>query len=1628
MPKEKRSSSFRASQAKRRKQLQRQDPVKRQQQVDRQRERRQLASSTSCQQRLIDKLEESATIVSRERSELMGEDATDMGHEQCEGYAERRRQRDTEAHRLARIHPYRRSQEQQRNTASRRLARQDTARRSDEQKRDTAARRQARADPVVREHEQQRNTAARRQARADPVVREQEQQRDTAARRQARADPVARKLERNTAARRQASKTGGTTAKHSCSSHARADPQYRTQEQQISNIHRQQVSASRVPSLMALNYQPQNFCNTIDIGTLSIQCSHCGALKFPGEAESFCCSKGNVQLQPFPQPQLFLQHLYEGMDSNSKHFLNNIRKYNSAFQMTSFGCNEISMPGFNPSFRIQGQVYHRIGSMVPSTGDTPKFCQIYFIDNQESQVATRCQIVAGLRPDIVSSINQLLHNDNHYVQIFKVAKELFDQQDVPTNIRVVINEAKRPTGEHPRRYNSPLCDEVGVLMPNENVNNRDIVLHYKDGGLHYISELHRAYDPLQYPLIFPHGTDGWHINLKLANNKKLTALVYYRYHIMVRQNVSVLLRAKRLFQQFLVDAYCKIETERLQFLRREQKALRADCYQDLRDAIVDGDGDPSNVGRRIILPSTFTGGPRYMHERQQDAMTYVRKYGHPDLFITMTCNPNWPEIKNNLLPGQKPEDRPELVARVFRLKLKQTIEMLKSEMIFGRPCARLYSVEFQKRGLPHAHILVWLVPEHKITPDKIDNIICAEIPDPALDPELHQIVVSNMVHGPCGSINPTSPCMENGQCSKKYPKPFILETQQGADSYPLYRRRSPEDGGQVAVININVRGSRTTQEVDNRWVVPYNKYLLRALNCHCNVELCMSISSIKYVLKYVHKGCDQATFALRSDQVDEISEYQNARYIGSNEAAWRILEFPIHERFPPVQQLAVHLENGQRVYFTEDTARDLASREPPKTTLTEFFSLCQVDDFAKTLLYVNVPEYYTWNNKSWQRRKQGTQVAGYPGVKQAQALGRVYTISPRQGECFYLRLLLHNVKGPQSFAALRTVDGDLCSSFREACLKMGLLEDDNQYHLAMEEAIVSNSPASIRTLFAVILAWCEPSNPLEIYDNHKEAMAEDFLYEQRTLHRDQQLEMNDDIFNLALGDLQEKVISMGGRQLSEYGLPQPQLVDSDRFAREYRREINYDRGEQQAYVAHNAALLTIDQRDVYDSFCTMVDRNQGGLMFLDAPGGTGKTFLINLILARIRSEGKIALATASSGIAATLLTGGRTLHSTFKIPLDLNAMDIPVCSIKRGTALCKVIQEAKVIVVDEAPMTDKRAFEALDRTLRDLTGNSQPMGGICMLLCGDFRQILPVIPRGTRGNIVDACLKKSHLWDGIIVKHLHTNMRVYLCGDQAAGQFAGQLLAIGDGKFPTDNNVVQLPEIMGTFVCDINELMSRVYPDLLSNFTNITWLSERCILAPLNKTTRTINTTLVEQLPGECIQYKSLDSVPDESQAVEFPTEFLNSLEVSGLPPHSLSLKVGAPIIILRSLDPPRVTNGTRCVITKLSANTIDAKISHGRHAGHNIIIPRIPLIPSNSTLPFEFRRVQFPVSLCFAMTINKSQGQTFKAVGVDLTDESFTHGMLYVALSRVGSPDCLTMLVREDRKTRNVVYNEVFV
>lgn len=424
---------------------------------------------------------------------------------------------------------------------------------------------------------------------------------------------------------------------------------------------------------------------------------------------------------------------------------------------------------------------------------------------------------------------------------------------------------------------------------------------------------------------------------------------YYSYRLMARENEdNHILKCRKLFHQYVVDMYVKIETERLTFIRLNQQKLRSEEYIHLRDAL-NADRDVNNVGRMTILPATYVGSPRHMHEYAQDAMAYVRQYGRPDLFITFTCNPKWIEIEELLFPGQSSIDRHDITARVFKQKLKCLIDFIVKQRVFGETCAWMYSVEWQKRGLPHAHILIWLV--EKIRPNEIDDVICAEIPDLEADPELYEIVIKNMIHGPCGNFNKESPCMVDGKCSKRYPRALTADTITGNDGYPLYRRRSPDDNGRTTTLRVH----HQEINVDNCWIVPYSPLLSKTFKAHCNVEYCNSVKSIKYICKYVTKGSDMAVFSVGTQESnDEVTQYQMGRYVSTNEAMWRIFSFAIHERYPTVVHLAVHLENGQRVYFTAENARQRADR-PPSTTLTSFFELCQNDYFAKTLMYAELP-------------------------------------------------------------------------------------------------------------------------------------------------------------------------------------------------------------------------------------------------------------------------------------------------------------------------------------------------------------------------------------------------------------------------------------------------------------------------------------------------------------------------------------------------------------------------------------------------------------------------------------------------------------------------------------------------
>ncbi|XP_014628705.1 ATP-dependent DNA helicase PIF1 [Glycine max] len=274
-------------------------------------------------------------------------------------------------------------------------------------------------------------------------------------------------------------------------------------------------------------------------------------------------------------------------------------------------------------------------------------------------------------------------------------------------------------------------------------------------------------------------------------------------------------------------------------------------------------------------------------------------------------------------------------------------------------------------------------------------------------------------------------------------------------------------------------------------------------------------------------------------------------------------------------------------------------------------------------------------------------------------------------------------------------------------------------------------------------------------------------------------------------------------------------------------------------------------------------------------------------------------------------------------------------------------------------------------------------------------------------------------------------------------QFSEWLLDIGDGKLAEPNDdygeITILDEfLIKDFQDPIQTIVEATYPDLLHNYSNGDFLQKRVVLASTKDVVDKINDYVLSLIPGEEKEYCSADSVDklDELLSPAFgvlTAEFLNSLKTSGIPNHKLIIKVGTPIILLRNLDQADgLCNGTRLIVTRLSSSVVEAEIITGPNIGHRTYIPRMNLSPSDSPWPFKLIRRQFPFMVSFAMTINKSQGQSLAHVGLYLPTPVFSHGQSYVALSRVQSKKGLHILIHDNQGTPknttiNVVYKEVF-
>lgn len=409
-------------------------------------------------------------------------------------------------------------------------------------------------------------------------------------------------------------------------------------------------------------------------------------------------------------------------------------------------------------------------------------------------------------------------------------------------------------------------------------------------------------------------------------------------------------------------------------------------------------------------------------------------------------------------------------------------------------------------------------------------------------------------------------------------------------------------------------------------------------------------------------------------------------------------------------------------------------------------------------------------------------------------IGRIYYVQPTVGELYYLRMLLMIVKGATSFADVRTFEGVTYLSYKEACVARGLLGDDIEWYNAFDGAILWGFGPRLRQLFFTMLLYYGVGNKRDFFEKYWVALSDDLQYNIRQGSGNPEYDVPVAQLRDELLDTLAEVFLRDGSKIADFNLPPKTTYEGPFHAnRLIQKEMCHDSVSlaKQAIVSFDK--LNPGQRSAFKQIVLPVLKQTAGFFFVSGFGGTGKTFLWDVVCSYLRGKSKIVLTVASSGVASLMFPGGRTAHSRFKIPINID--ESSVCEIKRGTHLADLLRETSLIIWDEALMKNRMCFEALDRSLWDILSIDDPalvgvpFGDIVMVLGGDIRQILPVIEGGSRPQVVSATIMNSPLWRSVTVFPLTENMCLAVQGADPALQqeidlFSSWVLDLGEGKLP----------------------------------------------------------------------------------------------------------------------------------------------------------------------------------------------------------------------------------------------------
>ncbi|KAL3105716.1 hypothetical protein niasHT_029001 [Heterodera trifolii] len=1219
---------------------------------------------------------------------------------------------------------------------------------------------------------------------------------------------------------------------------------------------------------------------------------------------------------------------------------------------------------------------------------------------------------------------------------------------------------------------------------------------------------------------------------------------FYRYRMALRGDDKYsfhwLWFARRLAEYFTITVLNRIERNELDHLKEIQrkKNYRRILAREYITAMENGLqkwGRNAKLGSVFLMPQTFAGSRQYYQGKYADLMTMVRHLGAPTWFVTFTGNPKWPEISEALRGRENYVHRPDIVCRIFMDKATEFIKDVTERCVLGKVAGWCYSVEHQKRGMPHIHMLLILEKGGRLTtPEQVDEYVSARIPKlPQLldqSPEANQqrrlwhYVTTMMLHD-CNAA-----CLEGSRCRKHFPKPYSDRTELSEVRYTNYVRLAPGDDLEVAsrrgdekqgmdedhtpaadperdwaevryqripargrvperqhaecgqTHHKKRKGGRSALLLDDSRVIPYNPFLLLKYGCHVNIEYVFGQKACKYIFKYLLKGFEKAYVQVAqprggaskrsgndAEQVfdyDEIAATFKVRYMTAMEAFLRLISYKIVGTSHQIYTLSVHDEGGQTIVIEEGHEEEGRWKVKDNTRLTAFFKLCRDDSGASQLTYDRVPYYYSWNYKARSWKKRGRPLTEDPD--KARMFVRVFTVSPRKHELFAMRMLLLHRPGPKNFEDLRTVDGVVFPTFAGAAQHLGLQVCDELFVRSMQEACSEMSNLKrLQHFFAMLIAHAHPSEPQKLFDQFLDEMnppvagAYPGAMPKSIALRTAEVMKNIEYFLNCMGT------SSGDVGLS--GLPedydfqrQANLLEEDNLLDGfYGGDANQRRKSLQQIAVEQVGQLNADQMVAFDKISQAVLSGGGQkLFFLEGAGGCGKTFFYNTLIKwcvagkpmlsdsantvwgrdKDSLRRSAVIAAASTGIAALLLIGGGTVHRHFYVPNDVTDETAPMLNYESAKA--QHLREADLIIIDEISMLSSKVLRYIDRLLRDVCAGALPFGGKVIVLSGDWRQLAPVVEHGTRDDQVAESIKMDKLFKDFEKLSLTINMRT-APGEHSLREWLKEIGA-GQSKVGT-NQLLISPQLL---LDNLDEAIQFCFPEGLFSdpLANADSIANNAVLCPTNNDVQYINEIALTRMSGDAKDFPSIDEPLEPNDEfhnfrTDFNIEAIHNEMPSGMPPHKMILKVGTPVMLIRNLDVTQgLCNGTRLQVMKLAEDNLFCRILTGPRAdaGHVIVLPRIQFEYGRGRhhRGMRFRRLQFPVRLCFAMTINKAQGQTLQRMALVLNGrQCFSHGQVYVAMSRVTQMDGIRVFAQncqsgDDKDTyiSNVVYHELLV